>query len=429
MSGGRRWVAFLALALVAGGYAAVSPRPEANAGAAIPWAAPRLQPAQSPVPWAAPHSPAASPGPADEATAAAGPVSPGPVTPAPSPAPPCQSASLADRAGRVLLVGLPDVTSANDPLLAELADVGVGGVLLTHTNVVSERQVTNLVGTLKTTARGPLVVSADEEPGRVRSFEDLIGFVPSARRLANERTPDEVRDLGRTTGQVLARVGVTVDLAPVADLDDGPREATIGDRSFSADPVKAGDYALAYARGLQDAGVTPVVKHFPGHGKASGDDHTGDALATTPIAALMETDVAAFRGLVNAGAPVVMMGNVVYEALDPDAPASMSPAAYRLLRSLGFQGAAITDSIGMGAVNLRWDYGEATVKALAAGADGVLGTDGWGARWMRDAVIEAVQDGRLPEARLNEAAARMTTLAGGDPQALACSRTDLPTLR
>lgn len=413
MSAGRRWVGVLALALVAGTYAGVSPQSQTRAGTRIPWLASRLP------------TPAAAPPAARLATPAAAPQ-PGP---APSAAAACQPAPLEERAGRVLLVGLPDVTSPNDPLLAELADIGVGGVLLTHANVVGERQVKGLVNAVKAKAGEPLLVAVDEEPGRVRTFEDLFGFVPSNRRLAGERTVDEVRDLGRSTGRFLAGLGVSVDLAPVADLDDGPRQGIIGDRSFSADPVTAGDYALAYARGLQDAGITPVVKHFPGHGEAAGDDHFGDSVATASLSHLMASDVAPFKELVAAGAPVVMMGNVVYQALDPDAPASMSPAAYGMLRDIGFKGVAITDSIGMGAVNLRWDYGEATVKAIAAGADGVLATDGWGARWMRDALVEAVHDGRLSESRLTDAAGRMEALAGGDPQALACRSSDLPGLR
>ncbi len=417
----------LALSLVAGGFAAASPRSGDGAESGPPWLAPAFRAtgaapsrpgAARPLPWAVGAEPAPrAPTP-----------SPSPVAAAPRP-PPCAPAALEERAGRLLLVGLPEVTSPDDPLLAEVADVGVSGVLLTHTNVVGPRQVRALVGALRSAAGGALLVAVDEEPGRVRTFEELFGFVPSARRLANERTPAEVRDLGRETGLFLSGLGVDVNFAPVADLDGGPREDTIGDRSFSADPGTAADYALAYARGLRDAGVTPVVKHFPGRSDAAGDDHVGKSVATTPLAELVESDVAPFRDLVDAGAPVVMMGNVVYEALDPAAPASMSPAAYGMLRDIGFEGVAITDSIGMGAVNLRWDYGEATVKAVAAGADGVLATDGWGARWMRDALVDAVQSGRLSEARLNDAAARMTALAGGDPQALACRPTDLPQLR
>ncbi|MGH9222775.1 MAG: glycoside hydrolase family 3 N-terminal domain-containing protein [Acidimicrobiales bacterium] len=343
--------------------------------------------------------------------------------------PSCVPASLDERAGRVLIVGLPETTSPEDPLVAEVSEIGVGGVLLTHANVESAEQVQDLVSSLRTAVRDDLLVSVDEEPGRVRTFEDLIGFVPSARRLAAENPVEAVEETARATGQVLTYLDVDMNLAPVADLDAGPWDGIIGDRSFSPDPGTAAQYVLAYARGLRDAGVTPVVKHFPGHGRTAGDDHVSAPEIDASLDVLMATDVHPFRDAVVAGAPVVMMGNVSYDALEADVPASLSEPAYRLLRDLGFRGAAITDSIGMAAVNLRWNYGDATVKALGAGADGVLGTDGWSARWMRDAVVDAVRSGDLPESRLNEAAARMTALAGGDPQQVACVAASLPVLR
>jgi beta-N-acetylhexosaminidase len=238
-----------------------------------------------------------------------------------------------------------------------------------------------------------------------------------------------VRDLARSSGHGLASIGVNVALAPVADLDAGPSDGIIGDRSFSADPILSSHYALAYARGLQEAGVIPVVKHFPGHGRATDDDHVEVAEVGATLGDLMGTDLRPFTDAIDAGAPVVMMGHVAYDALEPGIPASMSAAAYRLLRHLGFTGAAITDSIGMGAVNLRWDFDEAVVKAVAAGADGVLATDGRQARRMRDALVAAVESGRLAEARLDEAAGRMMTLAGGDASQLSCRSPGMPALR
>jgi beta-N-acetylhexosaminidase len=214
----------------------------------------------------------------------------------------------------------------------------------------------------------------------------------------------------------------------VADLDAGPSDGIIGDRSFSAEPDESSRYALAYARGLAQGGVTPVVKHFPGHGRATGDDHVSFPAVSASLDDLMGTDVRPFADAIAAGAPVVMMSNVSYDALDPGVPASMSAAAYTLLRRLGFTGAAITDSVGMGAVNLLWDFDEAVVKAVSAGADGVLATDGWQARRMRDALVAAVQSGQLSEARLNEAAGRMMTLAGGDARPFSCRSADLPVL-
>ena len=342
--------------------------------------------------------------------------------------PPCQPAPLHDRAAQVLVVGLPDVTDPSDPLVTEVLDQGVGGILLTDGNVQSRAQVTALVQDLRRRSRRPLVVSTDEETGRVRTFEAILGSTPSARRLANEATPPAVRQRGRELGTALASMGIDLDLAPVVDLDAGPYSGIIGDRSFSADPTVATEYALAFAAGLSDRGVRAAAKHFPGHGPAAGDDHTGRVTASASLAELNATHVKPFAAMVGAGIPVVMMSNVDYAALDRDLPASLSPAAYRLLRETGFRGVALTDSVGMAAVNKRWDMAVAAVKAVAAGADGVLTTHGSFAKHMVHALVEAVQNGELKEARLNEAAARMAALGGGDPMAVACQAAVVPKL-
>ena len=352
-----------------------------------------------------------------------------PPPPPPVTAPPCTPAPLEERAARVLLVGLPETTASSDPLVSEVLEVGVGAVLLTHANVHTLLQAQGLVSSLKARSRVPLLVTADEEPGRVRTLEDVYGFAPSARRMARERTVEEVEQDGRLTGERLAGLGVKVNMAPVVDLDEGAWDGIIGDRSFSADPEQASRYALAYARGLMAAGVTPVFKHFPGHGRASGDSHVVAPEVDVPIAVMQASDLRPFADAVAAGAPIVMLGHVAYDALDRGRPASISPAAYRLLREMGFQGAAITDSVGMGAVNLRWDFDEAVVEAVAAGADGVLATDGWQARRMRDSLVDAVRTGRIDEGRLDEAAGRMMALAGGDPLALTCTSPRLPSFR
>lgn len=342
--------------------------------------------------------------------------------------PPCVPAPLGERAGRVLVVGLPGVTAADDPLVDEVAGLNVGGILLNAANVRSPSQVAGLVAGVRSASRGPITVTVDEEPGRVTAFGDIVGPSPSARRLANEGSPADVRDLARSIGFTLARAGVDVDLAPVVDLDDGPWRGTIGDRSFSDDPTEATAYAMAFAAGLDDAGIISVAKHFPGHGLSTTDSHVGRAAVTAPLAAIRATHLRPFHDMVAAGVPVVMMNHLDYQALDPDLPASLSPKAYALLRETGFTGVAITDSVGMGAVNQRWDVAEAAVMSIAAGADGVLVTDGRMAKHMHRALLEAIAAGTLDEQRLNQAAARMTALAGGDPATFACHPYSLPIL-
>jgi beta-N-acetylhexosaminidase len=343
---------------------------------------------------------------------------------------PCQpSASLHDRAAEVLVVGLPNVTEPSSPLVNEVLQVGVGGVYISGANVVSRPQATRLISDLKQRSAHPLIVSTDEEPGRVTSFGDIIGYTSSARRLAREKTAADVRQLAQTQAAGLASMGVTLDLAPVADLDGGPSDGTIGDRSFSTDPAVAAQYSYSYALGLADKGVGAVAKHFPGRAQAQGDDHLGKITSSETMDQLTASDLKPFADLIHQGIPVVMVSNVDYLGLDPVEPASMSPRAYQLLRQMGFQGVAITDSVGMGAVNQRWDWSEAAVKAIAAGADGVLTTDGTFAKDMVHGLVVAVQKGELSEDRLNQAAGRMIALAGGDPKSFACQSVDVPKLQ
>ncbi|MBO3103886.1 glycoside hydrolase family 3 N-terminal domain-containing protein [Cellulomonas fengjieae] len=350
------------------------------------------------------------------------------ATPTPTPTPACTPAPLEQRAAATLVVGLPGIRDAGEPLAQEVIALGVGGVFLSESNVASGEQVAALSAGLRTAAGRPLLISTDEESGRVALMRDVVGEGPSPRRMAQRGTPEDVRARAAATGTALAGVGVDLDLAPVLDLDDGPSGGVIGDRSFSADPAIAADYGLAYAAGLTDAGVTPTVKHFPGHGRSAVDSHEESSLVEAGVDELRATDLVPFQRAIDAGAPVVMLNHLQYAALDPDLPASLSPRAYALLREMGFEGVAITDSVGMGAVNLRWDFPAAAVAAVGAGADAVLTTDGRNAVRMRDALVAAVHAGELPEERLSEAAARVTALAGGDPMAMSCLDVDLPTL-
>lgn len=342
----------------------------------------------------------------------------------------CVPAPLAERAAAVLVVGLPDVTGAGEPLAREVVEIGVGGVFLSSTNVRTADQATALVDGLQEAMAQeqgrPLVVSTDEESGRVALARAVVGAGPSPRRLAQTRTPEEVRAFAADAGGRLARLGITLDLAPVLDLDDGPADGVIGDRAFGADPALVSTYAGAYWRGLASAGIAPTAKHFPGHGRSATDTHTTGDIVEATLGELLRTDLVPFARAIEDGVPVIMLNHLAYRALDPHLPASLSPAAYAALREMGFEGVAMTDSLGMGAVHQRWDFPESVVLAIAAGADAALTTDGNQARAMRDALVEAVRTGALDEDRLSEAAARVTALAGGDPVTLSCLAVELP---
>ncbi len=346
--------------------------------------------------------------------------------PEPSEEPSCVPGPVEARAAQLLVVGLPDVTDADDPLAVEVTDLGVGGVFVSDGNVVSAPQVRALADGLTERSPNGLLVATDEESGRVSSFRALLGDTPSARDLAAASGPEEIEAYAADLGAQLAEVGVDLDLAPVADLNGGDAGGVIGDRSFSSDPATASVASLAFSRGLSAAGVLPAVKHFPGQGRAVQDSHVVLEVVEATLEELDGTDLVPFVDHIDAGAPVVMTNHLAYTALDPELPASLAPETYELLRARGFTGVAITDSLGMGAVNTRWPYGEAAVMAVAAGADAVLATDGAAALEMRDALVAGVADGRLPEERLDESVARVMTLKGQDPAALTCAQADLP---
>lgn len=334
----------------------------------------------------------------------------------------CVPASLRARAAQALVVGIPHVTTATDPLALEVLSLGVGGVFINDGNAVDAEQVRDLTRGLRAGSTLPLLITTDEESGRVSSFRPLIGGTSSPRTLAATMSVDDVRAYAAELGEQLADLGLNSDLAPVADLDAGTATGVIGDRAFSDDPLLAGRYAEAFAAGLADAGLLPVVKHFPGHGAAGVDVHKRGATIDTSLEDLLAADVMPFIDLIEAGAPVVMVGHPTYTALDAERPASVSKATYRLLRDLGFEGVAMTDSIGMGAIHRRWDFPKAAVMSLKAGADAVLATDGRQAAAMVDAIVNAVEKGKLDEARLDEAVARVLAVKGVDPALLSCAQ-------
>ena len=339
----------------------------------------------------------------------------------PTPRDNCVPASLEMRAAQTLVVGVPHVVSPTDPLAMEVLALGVGGVFINDGNAVDTEQVQALTRGLRAGSTLPLLLTTDEESGRVSSFRHLIGSTSSPRTLAGTHTAEDVRAYAAELGAQLADLGLNSDLAPVADLDDGVSSGVIGDRAFSADPLVAGEYAEAFAAGLSDAGLLPVVKHFPGHGQAAEDVHKRGATIDTPLEDLLSRDVLPFIDAIEAGAPIVMVGHPTYTALNPDRPASVSRETYRLLRDLGFKGVAMTDSVGMGAIHRRWKFPKAAVLSLRAGADAVLATDGRHAADMVEAIVEAVETGKLSERRLDQAVARMLALKGIDPAIMTCA--------
>ncbi|PPK68972.1 beta-N-acetylhexosaminidase [Actinokineospora auranticolor] len=307
------------------------------------------------------------------------------------------------RLAQVLMMGV-DPKGPEDARAA-VAE-GIGGIF------VGGNPTALLVdGRLPAVAAGsalPLIVAVDDEGGRVQRVDELDGDLPSARQMAATMTVDQVRALARDRAARLTARGVTLDFAPVVDLTAAPDRTVIGDRSFSPDPDTAIRYAGAFADGLRDGGMLPVLKHFPGHGRATGDSH-GGRVTTPPLDELRGSDLRPYRELPARGPVAVMVGHLDVPGLTGDLPASLDPAVYRLLREdLGFDGLTFTDDLGaMRAISDRYDLPEAVLRAFAAGADVPFWSSGGRLPEILTRLEAAVTAGELPTYRVVDSLRRV----------------------
>ena len=239
-------------------------------------------------------------------------------------------------------------------------------------------------------------VAVDYEGGLVSQHADVIGELPSPRAQSATMSVAEIQAQATERGLAMGEVGISVDFAPVVDLDLG--SPIVGSRSYGSDVAVVVGNAGAFAAGLQAAEVVPTLKHFPGHGSTAGDSHETLAIAEQ-WEVLIGRDVEVFRQLLTRPGPwLVMMGHIVVPGLSTDAasPASVDPAAYRALRdTTGFRGPVITDDLSdMRAITDRLSAPEAVVSAISAGAD-----------------LSLLSDARAHD----EAITALTVWADGDP--------------
>ncbi|MDG4824347.1 glycoside hydrolase family 3 protein [Asanoa sp. WMMD1127] len=304
---------------------------------------------------------------------------------------------------------------------------GLGGVALFARNVRSPEQIAALTATLRA-ERADVLVAIDEEAGDVTRFESRTGSSrPGNLALGAVDDVALTREVACDLGRELAAVGVNLDYAPDADVNNNPDNPVIGVRSFGADPALVARHTGAWVTGLQAAGVAACAKHFPGHGDTAVDSHHDLPHIPRDRAGLDAVELLPFRAAIAAGVQAVMTGHLLVPAIDPSVPATLSRNVLTgLLRDeLGFEGAVITDAMEMRAVVDRYGFEGAVVAALAAGADAICvggeNADEATADRLRTAIARAVVDGRLAEDRLVEAAKRVQHLAAWAATARASS--------
>ena len=314
--------------------------------------------------------------------------------------------SLEQKVGQMFLARCPESGAAE-----AVAQYGLGGLLLFGRDFAGETP-----GTMRTKIQGyqaaatlPLLIAVDEEGGTVTRVSSYTAFrsspFASPRELYSQGGMDAVLSAEAEKAQLLAGLGINVNMAPVCDIATEPG-AFMYKRSLGQSPEITGQFVSGAVRTMQEQGVAAVMKHFPGYGN-NADTHVGIARDSRSLSELESRDTQPFYDGIAAGGGAILVSHNIVEALDAQNPASLSPAMHRYLRlAMGFDGVIITDDLSMDAIAKQYGVGEAAVLAVLAGNDLLCSTE---YRTQYSAVLDACRSGRIPEETVNQAVYHVLT--------------------
>ena len=308
-----------------------------------------------------------------------------------------------------VLASASKVTSADSCYLA-LQNYPVGGLILDKSNIVNADQLAGYISGVQSYMTIPMIVTLDEEGGRVTRLMGTVGTTPIGPMYSYHELGTEVAAFNAMTiGNDIRRFGFNMDLAPVADVWSNPDNTVIGDRAYSTDFEEASDLVSAAVSGFHMSGVACCIKHFPGHGDTSADSHYGSVYVYKTLDEMRAAEFKPFVSGINAGADAVMIGHLIV-ADQGNIPALFSyPLLTGVLRNeLGFNGVIISDSLQMKAMTDHYGAGEIPVMAVAAGCDIILmPTD---LEVTVSSLEAAVENGVISEERINESVRRILIL-------------------
>jgi beta-N-acetylhexosaminidase len=313
--------------------------------------------------------------------------------------------------GQLLVAGF-DGGQIPVELKALAREFGLGGVILFARNVVDPEQVAELShAAARLVADPPVWVSVDQEGGRVARLKAPFTEWPPMATLGRSGDPALADRFARALAAELRAVGVTLDYAPVLDVHTNPKNPVIGDRALADSAAEVARLGSAIVRGLQAEGIAACGKHFPGHGDTSTDSHLELPLVEHPPERLREIELVPFQAAIDAGVAAIMTAHVLVPSLDEQRPATLSSRIVTgLLREeMGYEGVILSDDLEMKAIALARAIPAAAVQAIEAGCDGVLicGHNHDTQAAALEAIVHAVEDGRLRLARVEDALMRL----------------------
>ncbi len=325
--------------------------------------------------------------------------------------------SLEDKVAGLFMVtpeamtGVRTATKAGDGTQEALNQYAVGGMIYFEHNILDMEQITTMLANTVSMSSYPIFLAVDEEGGevsRVANSKVEVDKVEDMASIGASGDASKALEAGTAIGSYLAEIGFNVDFAPVADVTAEGAESALGNRAFGSDPQLVGEMAAGVVEGLEGAGVSACLKHFPGLGSTSEDTHEGRVEIGKTADELRATDFVPFSAGIEAGVDFVMVSHATVPALDEDnVPSSLSKKVITdtLRGELGFEGVVITDALDMTAITDYYTPEEAAVMAVEAGADMLLMPEDFEKAY--NAVLAAVQDGTISEERINESLDRI----------------------
>lgn len=319
--------------------------------------------------------------------------------------------SLKDKIGQMIFVSYRTL-DYNDDLDNILKTVKPGGFILFGENISTYEQVSEYVKKIKSTADIPMMISIDQEGGRVQRIKNLPDAnaleIPSMYTLGKTKNKELSKNVGKVLASELVPFGINTDFAPSLDIFSNPNNTVIGQRAFGSDAQTVIDMAIPFSNGMQEEGIIPVYKHFPGHGDTDSDSHVELPVVNKTKEELLENELLPFKAAIENDAQMIMVAHIALPEITGNyVPATLSKEIVNgiLREELGFNGVVITDAVEMKALADNYSQEDICKMAINAGVDMILMPED--PIKALDTIEKLVNEGTITEERINESVKRI----------------------